>query len=76
MNKVMTVIWYNPDIDRYETGLKTDYVVITSLSNNSDRFEALHEFDTTDPSTKIANKIIVNLNQIRGNNLPKQELFA
>ncbi|MCP4459240.1 MAG: hypothetical protein GY816_14655 [Cytophagales bacterium] len=72
----MTVIWYNPDIDRYEVGLQPDYVVITALSKNADRFEVLHEFDTTIASTKIAKKIIVNLNQIRYKSSTNQEFFA
>jgi len=76
IKKAMTVIWYNPDIDRYEKGLQADYAVTTSLSNNSDRFEVLHEFDTSDASTRIADKIIMNLNQIRYKSATKQQLFA
>jgi len=76
MNEVMTVIWYNPDIDRYEKGLQADYVVTTSLSKNADRFEVLHEFETTDISTNIAGKIVLNLNQIRHNSSMNQEMFG
>ena len=65
MEKTMTVIWYNPDIDRYENGLKTNYAKITSLSKNSEKFESLHEFDTTDTSSEIANNIVLSLNRSR-----------
>ena len=65
--KTMTVIWYNPDIDRYEKGFRQDYVVTTTLSKNFYRFEILHVFESTTSSNKIADKILMNLNLIRSN---------
>ena len=62
---VMLVIWYNPDIDRYEKGLQTDYAITSSQSKNLDRFEVLHAYDISESSKRIADKVIMNLNQIR-----------
>ncbi len=72
----MIVIWYNPDIDRYERGMQNDYVVTTSLSRNSDRFQVLHEFDTTETSAIIVDKLIMNLNQIRVRESSLLEIFG
>jgi len=72
----MIVIWYNPDIDRYEEGMKADYVITSSLSDNNDRFEVLHEFDNSFSARKLATKIILNLNQIRSVDSPPQKLFV
>jgi len=72
----MIVIWYNPDIDRYEEGMKADYVVTSSLSANNDRFEVLHEFDSSLTARKLATNIILNLNQIRCVDSTPQKLFV
>ena len=70
------IIWYNPDEDRYENGMKTDFVVSSSMSENQDRFEILYEFDFSDSSRIRAEKIVINLNKARMvDNMPKQ-MFA
>ena len=70
------MIWYNPDADKYEVGFKHEYFITQAQSPNPDRFQVLHEFDSTDASRGLARKIITNLNLARAFALKPQEIFA
>ena len=76
VRKMMEVIWYNPDIDRYQKGLQRNYEIASSLSPNADRFEILYEFENTESCKKIATKILSSLNQVRDINSTKREIFV
>ncbi len=58
----MTLIWYNPDIDRHEKGSKEDYQSIKNGSKQQAKFEILYEFNVT--SEQLAEKILNELNQV------------
>jgi hypothetical protein len=58
------LIWYNPDMDKYEKGSESEYETILSKSSNKDRFDILYEF--TETSQKLIDKILNSLNIARG----------
>jgi hypothetical protein len=72
----MILIWYNPDADKYEIGLRKDYFASTLHSQNQDRFLILYEFEGGDYSPKLASKVIENLNVARSIAPKRQEIFA
>jgi hypothetical protein len=57
------LIWYNPDMDKYEKGSESEYETILSKSSNKDRFDILYEF--TETSQKLIDKILNSLNIAR-----------
>ncbi len=58
------LIWYNPDVDKYEKGSESEFDIVTSASSNKDRFDILYEF--TETSQKLIDKILTSLNIARG----------
>lgn len=60
----MKIIWFNPDSNTYEKGDIQKFKEKSSLSQNSDRFDILYEFE--DPSDKLIDKILQSLNLVRG----------
>jgi len=76
MKSVMVVIWYNPDVDRYELGHSNDFITRTTSSLNPDRYLILYEFDPVDYSSKLATRVIKNLNLARSIAPKHQEFFA
>ena len=57
------LIWFNPDIQRYEAGLRTDYITSFLSSHNQDRFQILYEFSLETKS--VCHKILNALNAVR-----------
>ena len=72
----MTLIWYNPDLDIYESGLQSDLNLWKKSSQNHYRFEIIHEFADKDPALKIADKILKSLNVARLLASRTREIFA
>ena len=72
----MKLIWYNPDLDIYESGLYNDLNLWKKFSQNYYRFEIIHEFADKDPALKIADKILKSLNVARLLASPAREIFA
>ncbi|WP_420578169.1 hypothetical protein [Ekhidna sp.] len=61
------LIWFNPDSQMYEIGPYLEYHSAATISQNQDRFEVLHEFNTE--TVFIATKILNSLNVARTNSL-------
>lgn len=72
----MTLIWFNPDLDIYESGQQSDYNFWKKASHNHYRFEIIHEFADKDPELSIVDKIIKSLNIAHLLATPRREIFA
>jgi len=59
----MEVIWYNPDLDRYEKGSPGDFEDVAGSSVNQKRFSILYQFNES--SKKLAQKVLDSLNLVR-----------
>lgn len=59
----MQFIWFNPDLGKYEKGLKEDFDKASAHSVNQDRFDIIYEF--SDTSQRIIDKVLDSLNVAR-----------
>ncbi len=59
----MEMIWYNPDLDLYQKGTRTEFNAIVEKSANTNRFSILYQFNHN--SVKLADKILNSLNLVR-----------
>ncbi len=72
--KTKRLIWYNPDLRKYEWGTGTHYKELRSKSVNRDAFTLLFKFN--DSNQSLANKIIRELNSARKDESWEAELSA
>lgn len=61
------MIWYNPDLDLYQKGTRTEFNTIVENSSNANRFSILYQFNQS--SVKLADKILNSLNLVRQSRL-------
>lgn len=61
------MIWYNPDLDLYQKGTRTEFTAIVDNSINANRFSILYQFNQS--SVKLADKILNSLNLVRQSRL-------
>lgn len=57
------LIWYNPDLKKYQWGSGAQYKELRAKSLNKDAFTLLFKFDQSNQA--LANKIIRELNSAR-----------
>lgn len=58
----MLLIWYNPDLDRFEKGSANDLKIAKSGSRRANKFDVLYEFNVT--SEQLAERILKSLNEV------------
>ncbi|MDW3191501.1 MAG: hypothetical protein R8G66_04025 [Cytophagales bacterium] len=63
----MEMIWYNPDLDLYQKGTRTEFNAIVEGSDHANRFSILYQFNHS--SVKLADKILNSLNLVRQSRL-------
>ena len=63
----MEMIWYNPDLDLYQKGTRTEFNEIVKESTFPNRFSILYQFNHN--PAKLAEKILNSLNLVRQSRL-------
>ena len=64
--KSVQLIWYNPDLNIYQSGSETDFEKCLEMGYNQTHFSVLHEYTKT--SKGLVSKVVNSLNSVQRSN--------